>query len=772
MAAEQDLPVADQDVEALRRSVAKLTEINRALMSRVEHSLDMQGNAYQLFQTAILLDQKVRDRTRELEHALQAVEQSNLELSEAIVASRVAQNRLRDAIDSISEGFAIFDPDDQLILFNRRFLDFWPNLTARIEAGISFDELIRLELDAKVIRPDGVPVNRWIAERRRQRKATRRGGSQRWVYALADGRWVQVTDRRSIEGGIASIYTDITDLKDAERQEREKVLAERKLAAEALQDSEQRIRLFANAVPAMISYVDRDQCYRFVNRAYRAAYAPGGALILGQTLCSILGEAEYAQRRPFVERALNGHTVMFDLPLRSSDGSPRFGFATYVPHRNHHGEVVGFFSLIQDITERRRAEQILEAANEELERRVRERTATLSELNATLSREVEELRRIASELRAAKVEAERANVSKTKFLADASHDLLQPLNAARLFVATLQNAESSEDSDAILSKIDHALGNVEDLLNILLDMSKLDSGHVSANVQDVRLAPLMEALRDELAPLAERKWLSFTLMPCSLAVSSDPRLLRRLLQNFLTNACRYTLSGRVLFGARRRGSMVELQVHDTGIGIPQERIDEIFEEFRRLDPVDGAQKGYGLGLSIVRRISRLLGYQVKVRSRPGRGSCFSVFVPLAGAPPRSAAARAIPLPHASPVDDVRILVIDNDQAVLDGMTRLLQAWRCQAVAVASRGDAQARIEASAFRPDLLLADYHLDGGDLGTALIADLRERLGAEIPAAVITADRSPEVRAEIHRLPSVSLLTKPIKPARLRALIASVRR
>jgi len=770
MAAERDLPITDQDVDALRRTVAKLTEINRALMSRVEHSLDMQGNAYQLFQTAILLDQKVRDRTRELEHALQAVEQSNLELSQAIVASRVAQNRLRDAIDSISEGFAIFDPDDRLILFNRRFLDFWPNLTSRIEAGISFDELIRMELEAKEILPGDSSANRWMAERRRQRKASRSGAEQRWVYALADGRWVQATDRRSIEGGIASIYTDITDLKDAERQEREKVLAERKLAAEALQDSEQRIRLFANAVPAMISYVDRDQCYRFVNRAYRAAYAPGGALILGQTLCSILGQAEYEQRRPYVERALNGHTVMFDLPLRSSETSPRFGFATYVPHRNHHGEVVGFFSLIQDITERRRAEQMLEAANEELERRVRERTATLSELNETLSREVDKRRRIARELQAAKVEAEQANISKTKFLADASHDLLQPLNAARLFVASLQDADLTRDGKIVVSKIDHALGNVEDLLNILLDMSRLDSGHVSTSIQDVALAPLMEALRDELAPLAERKGLSFTSMPCALAVQSDPRLLRRLLQNFLTNACRYTLSGRVLFGARRRGNLLELQVHDTGVGIRAERIDEIFEEFRRLDPVEGAQTGYGLGLSIVRRISRLLGHQVKVRSRPGRGSCFSVFVPLAGTSSRTMAVRPAAPPRASAVDDVRVLVIDNDLAVLDGMTRLLSTWRCQAVAAVGRSDAQARI--TGFRPDIILADYHLDGGDLGTDLITHLRKQLGEDVVAAVITADRSPEVQAEVRRLSLVSLLTKPIKPARLRALIASVRR
>ncbi|HEY9346936.1 MAG TPA: PAS-domain containing protein, partial [Inquilinus sp.] len=256
-AAQQDRTEVGQEAE-LRRNIAKLSEINRALMQRVEHSLDMQGNAYQLFQTAILLDQKVRDRTRELEHALKAVEQSNLELSEAIVASRTAQNRLQDAIDSISEGFAIFDPDDRLVLFNRRFLDFWPRLTDSIRPGLSLDALIRLGLDAGTIQSDGMTPEAWMAERRLQRATTRDGGAQRWVYALADGRWVQVNDRRSTEGGIASIYTDITDVKDAERQEREKALAERSAHLQATLES----------MSIGVAVFDRDQRLVTANRRY------------------------------------------------------------------------------------------------------------------------------------------------------------------------------------------------------------------------------------------------------------------------------------------------------------------------------------------------------------------------------------------------------------------------------------------------------------------------------------------------------------------------
>ncbi|MDY0885528.1 NahK/ErcS family hybrid sensor histidine kinase/response regulator [Dongia soli] len=874
-------PPARLSISELERENAKLKEINRALMTRVEHSLDIQGNAYHLFQTAILLDRKVRDRTRELEQALQAVEISNQELNEAIIVSHTTQNRLQDAINSISEGFAIFDPQDHLILFNRRFLDFWPHLTDRIHTGITFDQLMQLALAEQCINVnDDVSHEDWIKHHLDQRHATRRGGANRAVYALSTGRWVQVNERRSIEGGIASIYTDITDLKDEERQEREKVLAEtsahlqatlesmsigvavfdhkqrlatanrrygellelpatlltpgssfqsfqafndkrgvpelgtgsliatsnttapvevsvngrwfslkrdpmpdggfvisyaeiteRRLAEEALHDSEERIRLFANAMPTMMCYIDDQEHYRFANRAYRANFSQNGGQIVGRTMRSVLGTHVYNARRPYIERALNGSTALFDLPLPSADGEERFGLATYVPHRNVHGQVVGFFTLIQDITERRRAQHILEAANEELERRVHERTASLQQLNDALMLEVEKRRRITRELRNAKIEAERANVSKTQFLADASHDLLQPLNAARLFIAAAQDNPLPDKLRPLLGKVDHALANVEDILNILLDISKLDAGHVTAEIQRVALAPLMRALRDDIAPLAEQHDLELTVLPSDQTVYTDPRLLRRLLQNFLTNACRYTPRGRILFGARRRGTNVELQVLDTGIGIPQDRLDDIFEEFHRLTQVDGSDKGYGLGLSIVRRISRLLHHPVQVHSTVDRGSLFSVLVPIADDATETVAPQVKALPNPSNVAGVRVLVVDNDPDILDGMTSLLDTWHCRVIAAT---DEQAAIDAIAQageKPDILLADYHLDNGRIGTDLIAAVRDRLGHVIPAAVITADRNNEVQEMVQMLPAVSLLLKPIKPARLRALIASVR-
>ncbi|MEK1932865.1 MAG: NahK/ErcS family hybrid sensor histidine kinase/response regulator, partial [Pararhizobium sp.] len=825
-----------------------------------------------------LLDRMVKERTRELEHALEAVAGTNRELNEAVAMGMTAQNRQRDAINSISEGFAIFDPTDKLILCNQRFLDFWPNLKGDIHTNMTFEALIRLALqNGAIVTPADCSAEQWIADRLAQRKDIKRGGINRWVYALSNGRWIQVNDRPSLEGGIASIYTDITDVKDAERQEREEALAERsrhlqatlesmsigvavfdreqrlmtvnrrygellelpenlltvgatlqsfqrfndlrnvpelgvtsllvttntttpaevsvngrwfaikrdpmpdggfvlscaeiterRLAEEAVHDREERIRLFANAMPTMMCYIDESEQYQFVNRAYRTSFGRNGKKILGRKMRAVLGEEEYNLRRPYIERVLSGSTVVFDLTLPSADDERRFGLATYVPHRDGNSRVIGFFTLVQDITERRRAQRILEAANEELERRVHERTASLQQLNETLLGEVVERRRIAAELQQAKIQADRANLSKTQFLADASHDLLQPLNAARLFVAAIQDQSVPDDLLRLISRVDRALSNVEDILNILLDISKLDAGKVAVNIRRAPLATLMAALFEEIAPLANRNGVTVTLMPCSLNVKTDVPLLRRLLQNFLTNACRYAPNGRILFGARRRGSFVELQVLDTGIGIPNDKLNEIFEEFRRLTEIGG--EGYGLGLSIVRRISRLINCPIQVRSKLGRGSMFSVSVPIATGASEPIEVGPPTVAERASVGGIRVVVVENEPDVLDGMAGLLNAWRCDVIAAPDEAGALAELTRRGDRPDIILADFHLDRGRVGTDVIAAIRKHCNANVPAAIITADRNSEIQHLVQQM-GATLLVKPIKPARLRALISSVR-
>ena len=267
----------------------------------------------------------------------------------------------------------------------------------------------------------------------------------------------------------------------------------------------------------------------------------------------------------------------------------------------------GFATSYSEVTEHVETATQLAAADETLEQRVHERTAELTSLNVELSR--------------AKIAAEEANLGKTRFLAAASHDLLQPLNAARLYVSSLMEQQArarvGDDADrTLVRKLDTSLGAVEEILGALLDISRLDAGRLLPERQDMALGGLFEALRVEFAPLAERKGLDLRILATGLAVNSDRRLLRRILQNLLSNAVRYTPAGKILMGARRRGTQVMIEVHDTGSGIPVEQQNLVFREFQRFAVAPGAEQGLGLGLSIVDRIARVLDHPVGIPLPP------------------------------------------------------------------------------------------------------------------------------------------------------------
>jgi len=415
----------------------------------------------------------------------------------------------------------------------------------------------------------------------------------------------------------------------------------------------------------------------------------------------------------------------------------------------------GLVTTFTDITPSVKAAEALERANATLERRVRERTKELTRLNAELER--------------AKAEADDANVSKTRFVAAASHDILQPLNAARLYVTSLiERQHGGEDAD-LVHNIDASLDAVEEIFAALLDISRLDTGAMKPEMADFRIDELLHRLEVEFAPLARAKGLNLVFMPCSLYVRSDRRLLRRLLQNLVSNAIKYTPAGSVLVGCRRRGGRLRVDVYDTGIGIPNSKRRSVFKEFHRLDQGARVARGVGLGLSIVERIARVLDCEVALKSVVGRGSRFSVEVP------RAAATAVVPALEArSRVAGGRLagtiaLCIDNDHAILDGMERLLGGWGCQVLTATNLAEAITALDATGVEPDGLLVDYHLDGGN-GIVAIAELRCRIGGadvqELPAILITADRSAHVREEAQAS-GVHLLNKPIKPASLRALI-----
>jgi Na+/proline symporter/CheY-like chemotaxis protein len=415
----------------------------------------------------------------------------------------------------------------------------------------------------------------------------------------------------------------------------------------------------------------------------------------------------------------------------------------------------GIVTTFTDITPSVKAAEELERANESLERRVRERTEELTRLNTELGR--------------AKGEAEQANISKTRFLAAASHDILQPLNAARLYVTSLVERQGVGNDSQLVCNIDASLDAVEEIFGALLDISRLDTGAMKPEIASFRMDELLRQLEVEFMPLAQERGLRLQFVSCSLAVESDRRLLRRLLQNLISNAIKYTPRGRVLVGCRRRRRRLRIDVYDTGLGIPSSKKRAIFQEFHRLDQGAKVARGLGLGLSIVERIARVLDYKIGVVSTVGRGSHFSVEVPRSTAVPLRQHQRVVREVDRVQLSGITVLCIDNDLTILDGMETLLGGWGCRVFKAPDLAAAIAVMAEADASPDGLLVDYHLDDGD-GITAIKELRRRFGANLTAILITADRSPHVR-EDARANDIQLLNKPVKPAALRALLTQWR-
>ncbi|MTI00216.1 PAS domain-containing hybrid sensor histidine kinase/response regulator [Roseibium sp. RKSG952] len=408
----------------------------------------------------------------------------------------------------------------------------------------------------------------------------------------------------------------------------------------------------------------------------------------------------------------------------------------------------GIVTTYTDITERVMAEDALARANETLERRVRERTEELTHVNNRLVQ--------------ATHAAEEANIGKTRFIAAAGHDILQPLNAARLYTSVLSDRITEGETGALARNIGAALDSVEDIIGAVLDMSRLDSGQMKPEPTVFRLDTLLRGLQLEFEPVADEKDLELTIVPTSASIRSDRRLLRRLLQNLVSNALKYTPSGKVLVGCRRQGNRIAVEVHDTGMGIPPSEQKVIFHEFQRLDDGMRAAKGLGLGLSIVERISRVLDHPVKLRSEVGKGSCFTVWLPAAAAVPLEPVAKPAPA-VVTRLDGLCVLAIDNEPDILDGMRHLLESWNCHVVTAADDVQASQKLKELGRFPDIILVDYHLDNGN-GIDAVIRLRWKFGTDTPAALITADRSRPVRMAATEQ-NIVIFNKPLKPAALRA-------
>ena len=415
----------------------------------------------------------------------------------------------------------------------------------------------------------------------------------------------------------------------------------------------------------------------------------------------------------------------------------------------------GFVMTFTDITQYRLQEKALLEANETLESRVQERTYELAMLN--------------SELLEAKAQEELANASKTRFLAAVGHDLMQPLNAARLFTASLSQYPNLDlEARTTLTHVNSSLKIAGELLTDLLDISKLDSGMVDVNRRDFAIAEVINGLSVEFDAMASDSQISFSMVPSKATVNSDPSLLRRILQNFLTNAYRYARGGKVLFGCRHRGDFIEIQVLDTGCGINEFDIQEIFKEFKRLNhPSSRNVGGLGLGLAIADRISKVLDHQIHVSSTLGHGSLFSIFVPLGETVSKISSK---PLPTLlQPLAGIKVLCIDNEEAILAGLESLLSRWQCEVICAKDLADARIKLGLKGVAPDIMLADYHLDDDQNGIDAMNGIRSRYGEHLPGILITANTNKDLIDDVEKR-GYHYMAKMVKPAALRALISSL--
>ncbi|WP_378944489.1 NahK/ErcS family hybrid sensor histidine kinase/response regulator [Mesorhizobium sp. ANAO-SY3R2] len=525
-------------------------------------------------------------------------------------------------------------------------------------------------------------------------------------------------------------------------------------ATEALQHNRDLLQIALDQMEQGITVFDQD--FRLIcwNRQFRSLFdLPDDMGQVGVSIDRILGhlvatgEIEQAARLSSLNR-LTSFSGPWQLEMKTS--------GRIIEMRSNPMPDGGVVATYTDISARVAADLALKRANESLEQRVKSRTAELTSVN--------------EELAQAQMLAEEANLGKTRFLAAVGHDILQPLNAARLYCSSLIEKSGKGNAGQAARNIESSLESVETILGAVLDISRLDAGAMKPAETVFRLDGLLRQIGTDFQPMARAKNLDLVIVPSTLAVDTDRNLLRRLIQNLVSNAVKYTRSGRILVGVRRRGELAEIQVIDTGIGIAADKLGTVFNEFTRLDDGMREAQGLGLGLSIVDRIARVLRLEIRINSEKDKGTRFSVLLPVTTAEAVPATTAARPRMQASAVlNGLSVICVDNDARILEGMRLLLEGWGC--VVRTYSGSAEfAADQTGGPAPDIILADYHLDHEN-GLDVIAKLRATFGETTPAVLITADRSNEVRAAADDM-NVAVLNKPLKPAVLRSMMNRMRR
>ena len=717
------------------RQTEKLLTIATVLMRRVEQITDDSGAAYAQFQRAAMLEDLVRDRTRDLERALDLLNASNGALAAANRETEAAQQNLADAIETIQEGFALFDAGDVLVMCNSRFGMHMEDLRPHLKPGLSFDDYVeRVSQSQFFSLPSGNSAQDWAVQRRRRHL----DAHVIFNVAMIWDRWVQVSEHRTGDGGTVILQTDVTDIIRMERQERGKLL----------DDQARVIRATLDHINQGVAIFDADACLVGWNQRLGAMLAiPVAKMRLGtafeQIAQSLRAEFDFTDGMTaegladWVDGRQGRPAVSFE--MRRGQGMSLAVFAQEMPES-------GFVISFSDVTAERSAIDALSRANETLEARVLARTLELEDALAT---------------------AERANASRSRFVAAASHDLLQPLSAAKLFIASIDDQAMAPMGRGALDKAQAALMSVEGILDALLNISKLESGKAAVSLGPVRMDRLLGQLRDEFGAIADAKGLGLVVRMCDTTVVSDPAYLRRILQNLIGNAIRYTTTGRVLVGTRQRGGMLRVEIWDTGPGIPEAERENIFKEFHRLNAPASASEGMGLGLAIVERACALLGHPLGLESWVGRGTCFALHLPIAVGGGEVALVDGPPASGMAAQDRIAFLV-ENDPALRRAMGLLLEKWGVSVLEAASGEEALALIDELGILPDFFLVDHQLGDGMDGLAFVDTLHAHHRA-VPVRMVTANRSDGLR-EAALARGIGVLVKPIDARALLVVVAEL--
>lgn len=720
------------------RAQEKLLKIVDVLMRRVEQATDDSGAAYAQFQRAVILEDEVRQRTAELERALDLLNASNALLAEATRDAEAARQNLADAIETVQEGFALFDANEILVMCNSRFCSQMTDIRGRLRPGMHFSDYVRLVSRSDHLRlPEHETPEAWAV-----RRLQRHGDSHVMFNARMSGdRWVQVSEHRTRDGGTVVLQTDVTDIIRLERTERGRLLDDQaQMIRATLEHINQGVCIF-DAAGLLVGWNRRLGALLKVPASRFRLGASFDTLILRLTETMMPSDALSAQ----------------DLIAWASSPSPRPALSFELSRGNDLILAVfaqempdaGFVISFSDITTERNALRSLREANETLEQRVRDRTGELAE---------------------ALMRAERANASRSRFVAAASHDLLQPLSAAKLYLASISDEALTLPARATLEKAQNALTSVEGILDALLDISKLESGRASVDIKPVEVQPMLLRLNEEFAPIAARKGLRLEFGETSAIVASDPVYLRRILQNLVSNAIRYTDAGFVRVEVESIGAELRIEIVDSGIGIPESEQANIFREFHRLNARASASDGMGLGLAIVERACALLGHRIGLRSTLGEGTTFSLTAALAERHDAAAAAPFSPpvfaLNHA---EGLIVCLVENDADLRAAMCQLLDKWGIEVIDVGTGEEALALLQEIGIVPDIFLVDFQLGDGMNGLDLIRTLRDLYG-RVNARIVTANRSPAIR-NLCTAADVEVLQKPIRSDDLAKYLNSVR-